>query len=73
MNDAVVSEYVALCEQLTTPGSSLDLATEERLYARLDQLWYLEMSGEDREAAEGRLSAAARADHDDRRREEIDV
>jgi hypothetical protein len=73
MNEAVVNEYVALCEQLTAAESALDQSAEERLYARLDQLWYLEMSGEDREAAEARLSATARAEHDGRRREEIDL
>ena len=52
MSDAV-AEYVALSDQLRTA----DIADVDRLYDRLDQLWYCEMTSQDREAAEERLVA----------------
>lgn len=52
MSDAV-AEYVALSDQLRTA----DMADVDRLYDRLDQLWYCEMTAQDREAAEERLAA----------------
>jgi predicted DNA-binding ArsR family transcriptional regulator len=68
VNEAIVTEYVELCAQL----SALDVETEERFYARLDTIWYTEMSAEDRAAAESRLTALGNGDrawHDDRRKE----
>jgi hypothetical protein len=67
MNEAVITEYVELCAQL----SALDIETEEKFYARLDALWYRELTGEDRTEAERRLTALGNADrawHDDRRK-----
>jgi len=67
MNDDVITEYVDLCEQLTAI-ELLDHATAEApLYARLDELWYVVMTDEDRVEAEDRLVAKARAWHDARR------
>ena len=67
MNEDIVTEYVELCAQL----SGLDVDTEERFYARLDRLWYLVMSTEDRAEAERRLSKLGNGDrawHDGRRK-----
>lgn len=57
MNEAVLAEYMNLCEQLVTGNPS---TAENRLYARLDQLWYREMTDEDREEADKRLMRLTR-------------
>lgn len=49
-----------------TAAGRLGQAAEEHLYARLDQLWYRDMTGEDRAAAEDRLLAKELARHDAR-------
>ena len=69
MNEALVTDYVELCAQL----AALDVETEERFYARLDQIWYAEMTEADRSEAERRLSALGskdRAWHDERSAED---
>lgn len=53
MNEALITEYVELCAVL----SALDVEAEQRLYARLDQLWYTAMTTEDKAEAEKRLFA----------------
>ena len=53
MNEALVTEYVELRARL----AALDAETEQRLYVRLDQLWYAEMTEADRSEAERRLVA----------------
>ncbi len=62
MNAAVV-EYVSLCEQLAAVVPR-DRASEDRLYDRLDCLWYVEMTSEDRDEAEARLAAKDRSQDD---------
>ena len=69
MNESIVVEYVDLCARL----AALDAETEEQRYARLDQLWYVEMTAADRTEAEKRLTAVGskdRAWHDVRRTED---
>ena len=69
MNEAIVTEYVELCARL----ASLDATTEQRFYTRLDQLWYAEMTPDDRSEAERRLSVLGDRDrgwHDARRVED---
>lgn len=69
MNEALVTEYVELCARLV----AIDSETEERFYARLDQIWYAEMTTTDRFEAEKRLSELGskdRAWHDERRAED---
>jgi len=72
MNDALVTEYVELCAQLSgLEHSGLDAETEDRLYAKLDKLWY-EMTDQERRESENRLTALGNGDrawHDDRRKE----
>ena len=66
MNEALVTDYVELCAQLV----ALDAETEARFYARLDQIWYAEMTEVDRAEAERRLAEVGskdRAWHDARR------
>jgi hypothetical protein len=53
VNEAVVVEYVELCEQLA--AISHDAADERGLHDRLDRLWYDAMSEDDRAEAERRL------------------
>ena len=68
MNEQLVIEYVELCARL----ASLDAETEQRFYARLDQIWYAEMTAADRAEAEKRLSVLGSKDrgwHDARRTE----
>jgi len=60
MSDGVVTEYVELCEQIAAEALFAE-EVEQRLYDRLDQLWYAEMSAADREEAAGRLVAKASA------------
>jgi hypothetical protein len=69
VRDEVVTEYVELCEQLAA-AASIEEDAEERLYGRLDQLWYVEMMDDERAEAEDRLVARARTWHDARRRED---
>lgn len=52
MNDAIVTEYVELCERL----AALEEEETIRLYARLDELWYVLMTESDQAEAERRLS-----------------
>jgi hypothetical protein len=61
----IVMEYVDLCELLAATGS-VNEDIEQDLYARLDQLWYVELSDDERHEAEDRLVARARAWHDAR-------
>ena len=56
MNETIVVEYVELCARLASLDSEAEIEAEERLYARLDQLWYAEMTGTDRAEAERRLA-----------------
>lgn len=51
MNEALVTEYVELHARL----AAIDAETEEHFYARLDQLWYAEMTETDHAEAEKRL------------------
>lgn len=53
MNETLIIEYVELCALL----SALDVEAEQRLYARLDQLWYTELTSEDQVEVEKRLAA----------------
>lgn len=66
MRDAIVLEYVELCEQLAA-AEMVDDDAEQALYGRLDQLWYVEMAENERFEAVDRLVDRARAWHDDRR------
>ena len=69
MNEALVIEYVELSARLAL----LDAESEQRFYARLDEVWYLEMTCVDRAEAEKRLSALGSKDrggHDARRTED---
>lgn len=50
-NNVAIVEYVELCEQLGT----LSVEEERRSLARLDQLWYSEMTAADRDEADRRL------------------
>jgi hypothetical protein len=61
----IVTEYVDLCEQLAAI-ESVDEDAEQDLYARLDQLWYVEMTADEQHEAEDRLVAKARSWHDTR-------
>ncbi len=54
MNNAAIIEYVNLCDQLE---AALLTDQEGRLYDRLDQLWYSEMTEDDRIEADRRLAA----------------
>jgi hypothetical protein len=75
MRDAIITEYVELCERfaaadLVDEGTVLELAdedAEQAFYARLDQLWYVEMSFDERDEAVERMVPKARAWHDARR------
>jgi hypothetical protein len=69
VNDDRISEYVRLCGQI----AALDADVEFRAYARLDDLWYMQMTDVDRAEAEKRLSQAAvpQAWHKQRRTEEM--
>lgn len=60
MSDAAVAEYVDLCEQIAAEALFAE-EVEQRLYDRLDRLWYAEMSVADREEAAARLVAKASA------------
>ncbi len=70
MNDDVIIEYVDLCEQLTATELLDNQTAEAQLYGRLDELWYSVMTDEERDEAEDRLVAKARAWHDARRTED---
>lgn len=60
MNDAAILEYVDLCEQIAAEVLFSERA-EHRLRDRIDQLWYTEMSEDDRAEAQARLNAKAKA------------
>lgn len=60
MNDAVVAEYVELCEQIAAQ-SLFSEGDEQKLYDRLDRLWYGKMSDDDRSEAQHRLRTKAQA------------
>jgi hypothetical protein len=64
MNEALVTEYVELWARL----AALDVETEAQVYARLDHLWYAEMTFLDRVEAEQRLRKLS-VGRDDRRME----
>jgi len=66
MRDAIVTEYVELCEQLAA-AEMIDDDAGQALHGRLDQLWYVEMTENERFEAVDRLVAGARAWHDARR------
>ena len=68
MRDEVVVEYVDLCERLA--ATEIVERADQPLYDRLDHLWYLEMSDDERDEAEDRLVAGARAWHNARHHEE---
>lgn len=68
MNDAIVTEYVELSEQIAAEVIFSERA-EQRLYDRLDQLWYVEMSEDDRVEVQDRLRAKAQAWSTSRRAE----
>lgn len=63
MSDAVITEYVELCEQIVVEALFAEEAVEQRLYDRLDKLWYTEMTEADREEAAARMIAKASAGH----------
>jgi hypothetical protein len=60
VNEAVVAEYVELCEQIAAQSLFAE-GDEEQLYDRLDRLWYDKMSSADRAEAQQRLHAKAQA------------
>lgn len=60
MPEAVVTEYVELCERIAAEALFSEGA-EDKLYDRLDRLWYVEMSAEDRALAQDRLRSKAEA------------
>ena len=69
MNETIVVEYVELCARL----ASLDAEAEAQHYGRLDELWYVEMTADDRVEAEKRLAEIGNKDrawHDARRTED---
>lgn len=55
MSGAVIDEYVELSERIAVEALFADRI--EHLYARLDQLWYAEMTADDRAEAQRRLHA----------------
>lgn len=60
MNDVVIAEYVELSEQIAAEALFSE-RTEQKLCDRLDQIWYAEMSAEDRIEALRQLRDKARA------------
>jgi hypothetical protein len=69
MNEPLVVEYVELHARLATVAAD----TEEFFHTRLDQIWYAEMTEDDRFEAVRRLSALGSKDrtwHAERRVEE---
>jgi vacuolar-type H+-ATPase subunit C/Vma6 len=60
VNDAAVTEYVELCEQIAAQ-SLFSEGDEQKLYDRLDRLWYREMSAVERSEAQQRLRMKAQA------------
>lgn len=73
MRDPIVTEYVELSARLASLEADVDALVEEKLYARLDQLWYVEMTEEEHREAERRLAelgASDRAWHDARHTED---
>jgi hypothetical protein len=73
VRDAVVTEYVELCEQLAAVESVDEDADQDDLYARLDQLWYVEMLDDERAEAEERLVVKASVWHAARRVADRDI
>lgn len=71
MSDAVVIEYLDLYEQIAVEALFAEAAVEQRLYDRLDQLWYAEMTDAHRREAEDRLAAKGRAWHTARGEEKV--
>jgi hypothetical protein len=63
VNEAIVIEYVELSGQITAQAM-FSREVEQRFYDRLDQLWYAEMTDDDRVEAQRRLSAPAKASDD---------
>lgn len=63
MREAIVVEYVELCEQIAA-SESLDEVADQALYGRLDQLWHVEMAENEQFEAEDRMVEKARAWHD---------
>jgi len=78
MNEPIVVEYVELCVRLASLCARLatldaDAAAEAQHYGRLDELWYVEMTADDRVEAEKRLAEIGNKDrawHDARRTED---
>jgi len=66
VRDAIVTEYLELCEQLAAAELVDEDADHQALYARLDQLWYVELLDDERYEVEDRLVAKARTWHDAR-------
>ena len=60
MSEGLITEYLELCERIAAEALFAE-AVEARLYARLDQLWYGEMSTADRVEAQAQLTARAQA------------
>lgn len=60
MDAAVIAEYVELCE-LIAAQSLFSEGDEQKLYDRLDRLWYGKMSDDDRLEAQQRLRTKAQA------------
>jgi len=73
MRESIVTEYVELSARLASLATDADVEAEERLYTRLDRLWYAEMTDNERREAERRLEALGASDrawHDARRMED---
>jgi hypothetical protein len=60
---AIVVEYIELCERVVVEALFTE-QVEAQLYERLDQLWYTQMTADDRAEAQIQLGAKARAWHD---------
>ena len=61
MNETIVVEYVELCARLASLDA--DAEAEAQHYGRLDELWYVEMTADDRVEAEKRLAEIGNKDH----------
>ncbi len=61
MREAIVDEYVDLHEQIAVEALFMEAVTPP-LFARLEQLWYVEMTDDDRAEAQRRLAEKARAE-----------
>ena len=57
-----MTEYVGLSLRLTDRCTAVDAEVQEQLCARLDYLWYAQMTEDDRVEADRRLARAATND-----------